>query len=333
MSDVPVTTEEVADEPPPEIINLPDHPVELELPGESPVTRGELNEFKNNIAEIINSLADTYKYEIKSLRDELSQMKSVTNNITTSMSPSIDFLQNTINSLISKLPGTAPSKAAVPPHHSIIQPSPPTIASTPETTVPKSPKKTTNKQPSKTATSNKQSPAKTSPVTLPSANIYGSSIIKPVNRWNVSKKTRVCAYPGATIDEVSGHAAVDLRSKTRTAPDIAIFHAGGNDLANGKTVAEVTDDIALAVTKLRSQGVKYIAISSITPRQKMTNIGELNSGIKNVCKTFKIDYIDNHSIRYENHVCRDTIHLNPKGIAILESNYARYISSVQIEKE
>ena len=143
---------------------------------------------------------------------------------------------------------------------------------------------------------------------------------------------RVCSYPGATVEDVSGHASVEMRSKHRKQPDIAILHAGSNNLGKGETIHSITDDLTLAITQLRNNGVKNIALSGVTPRAGH-EVDGLNKRIKEVCKDFRIGFIDNSNILYQNHVSKDCLHLNSKGVDILQNNFIRWVKSVQLEKE
>lgn len=144
----------------------------------------------------------------------------------------------------------------------------------------------------------------------------------------------MCAYPGATVADVSAHALVELNSKHRKRPDIAIIHAGSNDLGKGNSVDTITDELALAVTQLRNVGLKNIALSGVTVRAGLqVEVDKLNKSIKEVCKNFQVSFIDNSNIKYKQHVSHDTVHLNAKGIEILERNLARWVNSFQVEKE
>jgi len=174
--------------------------------------------------------------------------------------------------------------------------------------------------------------------------MLGSSIIKHVKGGMINKRTgkrvKVCCYPGAGIEKVIDHAEVELKYQL---PEVAIIHAGGNDVANGITLEHIIADTSYLGQELLARGVSRIAISGMTPRVDMKDsIPKLNQLFKKMCATNKFDFIDNSNIRYsfkdpegyyKSHLSYDKIHLNYEGVEILESNYIRYLKGLKLGTE
>ena len=66
------------------------------------------------------------------------------------------------------------------------------------------------------------------------------------------KHLKVCSYPGATSEKVKQHTNIELEYYN---PKSAIVHAGGNNLAKGKTGEEVILQQLSIGQKLRNSGV------------------------------------------------------------------------------
>ena len=270
------------------------------------------------------------------------------------MSSNEEFYKETIRALIQKLsppinptpiiqppiiqPHDNPQKTVkpqiVPPQIIPNDPPPPKKPSPPPT--PTKHRQSPKENREKTPTSEKANTAKP-PKKLDCA-IFGDSIIKhakggkigrPLKKW-----VKVCSYPGAGSEKVADHAEVELKYLQ---PEAVIIHAGGNDVANDMDVSEVADNLAYLALELKDRGVKKIALSSQTQRVNCKDkITKLNKAISNVCRTYKLDLIDNSNIKYSfrgkngeerSHLTdSDYIHLNFEGIKILENNFKKYLS-------
>ena len=263
-----------------------------------------------------------------------------------------EFYKETIRALISKI-GTSINSAPIistppitqqqqkpqpiisnaPPQQSIIIPnvSPPEINSKPPLTPNKH-----RSTPIPTPTVEKLTPTK--PPKKVDCLIIGDSIVKHAKGGKIGKPlkkwVKVCSYPGAGSEKVADHAEVELKYLQ---PETVIIHAGGNDVANDIDVSEVADNLAYLALELKDRGVKKIALSSQTPRVNCKDkITKLNKAISNVCRTYKLDHIDNSNIKYsfrgrngqeESHLTdSDFIHLNFEGIKILQNNYKKYLT-------
>ena len=102
-------------------------------------------------------------------------------------------------------------------------------------------------------------------------------------------------------------------------------------------VSEVADNLAYLALELKDRVVKKISLSSQIQRVNCKDkITKLNKAISNVCRTYKLDLIDNSNIKYSfrgkngeerSHLTdSDYIHLNFEGIKILENNFKKYLS-------
>ena len=163
--------------------------------------------------------------------------------------------------------------------------------------------------------------------------VLGSSIIKHINGRTVKQRStkylKVACYPGADTEKVCDHAEVELKYSV---PEVAILHAGGNDLANGEKIDDIADNLAYLGIELKDRGVKRIAISGMTPRKDLKQqITDLNAELKNMCKNYNYDFINNNNIIYKNHLSYDQIHLNYKGVSILQGNYISYLKRTKMD--
>ena len=167
------------------------------------------------------------------------------------------------------------------------------------------------------------------------AMLLGSSIIKHVRGASVKhqsgKYLKVACFPGADTEKVCDHAEVEIKYAV---PEIAILHAGGNDLANGESIGNIVDNLAYLGLELKNSGSKTIAISGMVPRTDLKNeIPELNRELKKMCQIYGYDYINNNNIFYNWHLSDDLVHLNFKGVKVLQSNYISYLKNVSYHRD
>ena len=167
------------------------------------------------------------------------------------------------------------------------------------------------------------------------AMLLGSSIVKHIRGGFIKKRSgkyvKVCSFPGAGAEKVADHAEVEMKYAT---PEVAIIHAGGNDLANKVPCKDIADNLAYLGCELQDRGVKRIAISGMAPRIGLKKkISELNMELKGMCKTYKFDFINNSNIYYNWHMANDSVHLNYDGVDVLASNYAHYLKGIKLGNE
>ena len=165
--------------------------------------------------------------------------------------------------------------------------------------------------------------------------LIGDSIVKHVRGRSIKEKNgkyvKVCSFPGAGTEKVCDHTEVELKYAQ---PESVILHAGSNDIANKMSVKEVVENLAYLGCEQQDRGVKNIAISGMIPRWRMkTEIANLNRELRNMCKTYRFDFIANNNIYYNEHMADDCVHLNYDGVEILGKNYARYLKGIRSENE
>ena len=165
--------------------------------------------------------------------------------------------------------------------------------------------------------------------------VLGDSIVKHVKGGIIHKHSRkrakICCFPGAGLEKVGDHAEVELKYML---PETAILHAGSNDIARGLDIKEIVSMTAWMGCELEHMGVKRIAVSAMTPRKDMKDdVPKANKLLKEMCRDYHFDFIDNSNISYKYHMAYDQIHLNYEGVEILELNYISYLKSQQLEYE
>ena len=167
--------------------------------------------------------------------------------------------------------------------------------------------------------------------------IFGSSIVRHVNGGKITRKTKVNTkvncYPGATVEEIEEH--IDVRLKyAKQLPGTVILHGGGNNLANGDKIETIIDAYTKLALKLKSKGITNIAISGVTGRDNLKNeIPKLNQALRDMCKKFDLNYINNSFITFRYHLCWDKIHLNFDGVDQMEKNFSKYLREMYEEKK
>lgn len=320
----PPAEHDVPDEVPVEIIDIPDlQELPVELPGEVPVSRGEFEEYKQSIADIINSLADTYQGEIASLRVELSQLKDANVKTTTSIPSDTKFLQDTIQSLIQKLPDTVPSTTGPPPANSIAPPISSSGAPPSNTTKPAP----VSKKHHETSAQNQQ--PKTPPPKRKRVEIIGDSMLSGLWSWSrPNYQTKIHAYGGATTEDMSDMVEMALRRE----PDVLIIHSGTNDFDHN---VQTKSQLQRIIAKARGKNADIqIGVSAICHREDKRNlqakIKDMNNQLKTFCGQNQVAYIDHEDF---DHSCLSAgkLHPNRNGNKSLYMDFQRTIDSLVLE--
>ena len=135
------------------------------------------------------------------------------------------------------------------------------------------------------------------------------------------------SHPGAISERLAKHVNIELEYGT---PDIAIVHAGSNDLSDKIEIPEVVDNIRSIAYSCITAGTKTVLISGMTPRIHLRNeIPALNDALRKMCRENGLYFIDNGNILYgKMHMAYDRIHLNDKGREILIDNYSSSINDI-----
>ena len=136
------------------------------------------------------------------------------------------------------------------------------------------------------------------------------------------KSVKVYSFSGADTADME-HFLQPLINKK---PDQIILHIGTNDVSNGVTVKQATDQIMALCEKIKAHGIKC-AFSSITLRGD--ELWEVARAVNNKTDGSDIDYIDNNNIDAR-HLKRSNLHLNQYGTPKLAGNMINYIRNVSI---
>ena len=121
--------------------------------------------------------------------------------------------------------------------------------------------------------------------------ILGGLILKKVIREKIGYKIKenvlVKSFPGATVDCMSYHIQPSLKKK----PEQLIFHFGINNLSEGETAEEVSDQIMNLAESVNTHDTKVI-ISSLIPRKDECSdkVEQVNRLLESNCEHHR--YID-----------------------------------------
>lgn len=157
--------------------------------------------------------------------------------------------------------------------------------------------------------------------------IIGDSMTKHINGRKLSKSQKVISksFPGAVIEDLEHYIKPTLKHK----PDKIIIHAGTNNLRNDSP-KQINSKLVKVISGIKTQQPSVnIAISSVIKRNDNpalnTKISEVNTLLKTYCEQNNLDYISNDNIQKQ---CLNTggLHLNPRGIQALASNFRNYIT-------
>ena len=143
--------------------------------------------------------------------------------------------------------------------------------------------------------------AKVGPKSTPSSErkkriiIAGDSIVKDIKGCLMSRQqsVKVYSFSGADTADME-HFLQPLIDKK---PDQIILYIGTNDVPNGVTVKQATDQIMALCEKVKAHGIKY-AFSFITLRgDELWKVARaVNNNICNKTDGWDIDYIYNNNI-------------------------------------
>ena len=140
------------------------------------------------------------------------------------------------------------------------------------------------------------------------------------------KSVKVYSFSGADTEDMERFLQPLINKK----PDQIILHIGTNDVSNGVSVKQATDQIMALCEKIKAHGIKC-TFPSITLRgDELWPIAKaVNNGIHNKIDGLDIDYIDNNNTEAR-HLNRSMLHLNHYGTPKLAGNMINYIKNVSI---
>ena len=179
--------------------------------------------------------------------------------------------------------------------------------------------------------------------------LFSDSICNRFSEWELNRKAtnstiKKKAFPGATaLDLAEHHMHPYLK---RIQPDIAIIHAGANDVLQqsgkdrGLTDAQINKICGNILTSgmiAKEYGVSKVCISSVlTGKSKNFQLSSIfiNSILEKMCQEVGFDFIKNDNITYEfptedepGLFYKDGLHLNDNGRDILMCNFINYLNN------
>ena len=131
-------------------------------------------------------------------------------------------------------------------------------------------------------------------------------------------------FPGATASQINSHVPTILKDDL---PDTVIICAGTNNIMKKKqTINDTAKEIINIAKSCCKGGVKYVLISSLTCRPSyQKDIEEINKILNHYASIYNYVFIDNKCISKE-HLWKDGLHLNKKGIILLANNYLTFLN-------
>ena len=161
---------------------------------------------------------------------------------------------------------------------------------------------------------------------------FGDSQLNRISGKFLSKKVgngRIYVRPftSATTRQIAWHVEPAIHDDQ---PDVAVVHAGVNDVLQGETdPMKIATNIINVGKKCNSLGVNTILISSLFPlRNKAKNeiIKNVNNILKDLCFSNKFIFIDNSNIS-ANLLHTDGIHLNNESKEIFSDNIVNSLNN------
>ena len=157
--------------------------------------------------------------------------------------------------------------------------------------------------------------------------VIGDSITKSIigSKLAANRKVKSYSFPGATIEDIGDHIKPVLRRK----PKHITVHIGTNNLRADKLKTIKKKMVSLiSDVKQHDKNVK-IALSSITHRNDRhpNSAQQVNKLLHGFCVSNNIDFINKANVG-DDCLSRDGLHLNPKGVFTLVTNFTDYISQI-----
>ena len=178
--------------------------------------------------------------------------------------------------------------------------------------------------------------------------LFSDSICNRFSEWELNQKAtnatiKKKAFPGATAVDLAEHHMHPYLKKVQ--PDIAIIHAGANDVLQKSKNGGLTDEQIQSICAniltsgmiAKEYGVNKVCISSVlTGKSKNFQLSSIfiNSILEKMCQEVGFDFIKNDNITYEfptedepGLFYKDGLHLNDKGRDILMHNFINYLNN------
>lgn len=161
----------------------------------------------------------------------------------------------------------------------------------------------------------------------PTVVIAGDSMLKNIQGWRVSKKTRtvVKSFPGATVEDMFDY----IKPTIKHQPEEIIVHVGTNDIKNSGSPRSVAERIVDLGNMIESETPNTkVTISCLLNRSDEASLAPKVNEINKILKTFAKQSewnILNHENIVSEHLNSSGLHLNVAGTKLFASNFVNYI--------
>lgn len=133
-------------------------------------------------------------------------------------------------------------------------------------------------------------------------------------------------FPGATPKELSHYCTHTL---IKDKPDTCIINVGTNSLNKDKP-SEICDDIIDIVKLCHSYGVNKVYVSAISYRPQLQHsVRDINNLLIDNQMLYNYELIHHDNINAE-HIWKDKVHLNNKGLSVIANNFINAINREHI---
>jgi lysophospholipase L1-like esterase len=182
------------------------------------------------------------------------------------------------------------------------------------------------------------------------AALFSDSICNRFSVWEMNQKSKTCtiskkSFPGATSLDLNNHYM--LPHLKQNVPDIAIIHAGVNDIlklhgdSEGGLKSSEIDIICNNIIQCghvcKQYGVDNVCISSLLPGKYtkfQASVIFINHKLDSMCRDVGFDFFRNDNIIYvkptpgnDGLFYKDGLHLNAAGRQILMNNFIDYLDN------
>ena len=159
--------------------------------------------------------------------------------------------------------------------------------------------------------------------------ILGDSIVKHVNKWEISQKLKNCrikvmTFSGATVQDMTDYVKPSLCDK----PSHLILHIETNDLNFSKTAKSIVTSTVEQVITINNDH-HDVSVSNIVIRKDhlKKKAEEVNSYLRELYMKENIFFIDHSKSIKQRHLNKSQLHFNSKGGTVGETfvNHLPYI--------
>ena len=177
-------------------------------------------------------------------------------------------------------------------------------------------------KPAKTLPGNTNYASRSKKILILSDSLCSSIKMKEFNSHIINGYAYRKSFPGATSKDLAHYCLLSLQEDK---PDTCIINVGTNNVNRNKP-HDIATEIMNIVDICHKYGVNDVYVSSIPFRLGHEQaVNDLNNLLRG--KTYLNDFIlINNSNITRSHICRDNIHLNYSGTALVANNFIRAIN-------